>query len=174
MTIHCTYECDVCHEKYKENEVVSISDKHICRNCMKVKIWDYAKKVYGTGINDLDINTVKWMYVSLKNMVSAIENNAIIMEPSSSQMDEICKEQSVTMHRYAVNFLYIPELTDFIKRYCQTGMYKIVVGSNISGRPQLYIDLPKLINDDDQMCKYSKTHFTYQMSYKIERGKHEN
>ena len=172
MTIHCTYECDVCHEEYKKDEVVSISDKHICRNCMKVKIWDYAKKVYGTGINDLDINTVKWMYISLKNVVSAIGNKAIIMEPSSSQMDEIIKEcqPKITMYRYAVDFLYISELTDFITRYCQTGMYRIVVDNISGGRPQLYIDLPKLINDNNQACKYSKSHFTYQLSYEINKG----
>lgn len=171
MTIHCTYECDVCHKEYKENEVVSISDKHICRDCMKIRIWDYARKVYGTGINDLEINTVKWMYISLKNIVSAIGNNAIIMEPSSSQMDEISKEcqPKITMYRYAVDFYYISELTSFIKNYCQTGMYRIVVNSNIHGKPQLYIDLPKLIKDNDQACKYSKSYFTYQMSYEIER-----
>lgn len=169
MTIHCTYECDVCHEEYKKDEVVSISDKHICRNCMKVKIWDYAKKVYGTGINDLDINTVKWVYISLKNIVSAIGKNAIIMEPSSSQMDEICKEQSVTMHRYAVDFYHISELIDYVRHYCPTGMYRIVV-DDIAGKPQLYIDLPKLIKDNDHRCKYSKSGLTYQMSYEIKKG----
>lgn len=171
MTIHYTYECDVCHKNYDKEELVKLDrdgNNHICRYCMKVKIWDYSKKVYGTGINDLDINTVKWMYISLKNIVSAIGDNAIIMEPSSSQMDNIIKEcqPMMVLYRYAVDFHTISELMDFVIRYCKEGMYRIKVGYGKNGSPQLMIDIP---NSDISKYHNAKK-FRYMGSYAIKKG----
>lgn len=83
MTIHYTYECDVCHKNYDKEELVKVDrdgNNHICRYCMKVKIWDWSKKVYCSCIDELDIRTVEWMFFTLRDMSKAVGDKVMTYE----------------------------------------------------------------------------------------------